>query len=323
MLQYHSLLVNTVNVLSHRLSIGHSCKGLLCSIRRETHREGGFLLMANQKFFKSLLVLVSTLFLSLPTMAQRDFSNVDIVANHVAGSFYYLQGAGGNIGLSIGDDGVVMIDDQFAPLTDKILEAIRELNDGEIRFVINTHVHPDHTGGNENLGNMGILILARDEVRVRLSASQPESALPVLTYSDAITIHLNGEEVYAFPVPPAHTDGDTFIHFRDSDVIHAGDVFRTTAFPVIDTNNGGTLDGTLSALGVLIGTAGPDTKIVPGHGEVSSRMDVMGFRDMILDIKSKVAPMVERGLSYEEVASANPTSAYNARYGDSELGGLD
>ena len=332
MLQYHSLLVNTVNVLSHRLSIGHSCKGLLCSVRRETHREGGFLLMANQKYFKSLLVLVSTLFLSLPTMAQRDLSNVDIVANHVAGSFYYLQGAGGNIGLSIGDDGVVMIDDQFAPLTDKILEAIRELNDGEIRFVINTHVHPDHTGGNENLGNMGILILARDEVRVRLSASQPESALPVLTYSDAITIHLNGEEVYAFPVPPAHTDGDTFIHFRDSDVIHAGDVFRTTAFPVIDTNNGGTLDGTLSALGVLIGTAGPDTKIVPGHGEVSSRMDVMGFRDMILDVKSKVAPMVERGLSYEEVASANPTSAYNARYGDSErflravyseLGGLD
>ena len=225
-----------------------------------------------------------------------------------------------------------MIDDQFAPLTDKILEAIRELNDGEIRFVINTHVHPDHTGGNENLGNMGILILARDEVRVRLSASQPESALPVLTYSDAITIHLNGEEVYAFPVPPAHTDGDTFIHFRDSDVIHAGDVFRTTAFPVIDTNNGGTLDGTLSALGVLIGTAGPDTKIVPGHGEVSSRMDVMGFRDMILDVRSKVAPMVERGLSYEEVASANPTSAYSARYGDSErflravyseLGGLD
>ena len=288
--------------------------------------------MINQKFFKLLLVLVSILFLSLPAMGQRDLSGVDIVANHVAGSFYYLQGAGGNIGLSIGEDGVVMIDDQFAPLTDKILAAIRELNDGEIRFVINTHVHPDHTGGNENLGNMGILILARDEVRVRLSASQPESALPVLTYSDAITIHLNEEEVYAFPVPPAHTDGDTFIHFKNSDVIHAGDVFRTTAFPVIDTNNGGTLDGTLRALGVLIGTAGPDTKIVPGHGEVSSRMDVMGFRDMILDVKSKVAPMVERGLSYEEVASANPTSAYDPRYGDSErflravyseLGGLD
>ena len=248
-------------------------------------------------------------------MGQRNLSGVDIVANHVAGSFYYLQGAGGNIGLSIGEDGVVMIDDQFAPLTDKILEAIRELNDGEIRFVINTHVHPDHTGGNENLGNMGILILARDEVRVRLSASQPKEALPVLTYSDAITIHLNGEEVYAFPVAPAHTDGDTFIHFKNSDVIHAGDVFRTTAFPVIDTNNGGTLDGTLEALGTLVGKAGPDTKIVPGHGEVSSRTDVMGFRDMILDVKSKVVSMVERGLNYEEVAEANPTSAYNARYG--------
>ena len=288
--------------------------------------------MINQKFFKLLLVLVSILFLSLPAMGQRDLSGVDIVANHVAGSFYYLQGAGGNIGLSIGEDGVVMIDDQFAPLTDKILEAIRELNHGEIRFVINTHVHPDHTGGNENLGNMGILILARDEVRVRLSASQPKEALPVLTYSDAITIHLNGEEVYAFPVAPAHTDGDTFIHFKNSDVIHAGDVFRTTAFPVIDTNNGGTLDGTLEALGTLVGKAGPDTKIVPGHGEVSSRTDVMGFRDMILDVKSKVVSMVERGLSYEEVAAANPTSAYNGRYGDperflravySELGGIE
>ena len=288
--------------------------------------------MINQKFLKSLLVLVSILFLSLPAMGQRDLSGVDIVANHVAGSFYYLQGAGGNIGLSIGEDGVVMIDDQFAPLTDKILGAIRELNDGEIRFVINTHVHPDHTGGNENLGNMGILILARDEVRVRLRASLPKEALPVLTYSDAITIHLNGEEVYAFPVAPAHTDGDTFIHFKNSDVIHAGDVFRTTAFPVIDTNNGGTLDGTLEALGTLVGKAGPDTKIVPGHGEVSSRTDVMGFRDMILDVKSKVVSMVERGLNYEEVAAANPTSAYNARYGDperflravySELGGIE
>jgi len=288
--------------------------------------------MINQKFFKSLLALVAILVLSLPAMAQRDLSGVDIVANHVAGSFYYLQGAGGNIGLSIGEDGVVMIDDQFAPLTDKILGAIRELNDGEIRFVINTHVHPDHTGGNENLGNMGILILARDEVRVRLRASLPKEALPVLTYSDAITIHLNGEEVYAFPVAPAHTDGDTFIHFKNSDVIHAGDVFRTTAFPVIDTNNGGTLDGTLEALGTLVGKAGPDTKIVPGHGEVSSRTDVMGFRDMILDVKSKVVSMVERGLNYEEVAAANPTSAYNARYGDperflravySELGGIE
>jgi cyclase len=264
--------------------------------------------------------------------AQQDFSSVEIIPHHVAGSVYYLEGRGGNIGLSIGDDGVVMIDDQFAPLTDKILAAIGSLSDQEIKFLINTHVHGDHTGGNENLGKMGVLILARDEVRVRLSAQSPEEALPVLTYSDAITIHLNGEEVYAFPVPPAHTDGDTFIHFRDSDVIHSGDVFRTTAFPVIDTNNGGTLVGTIAALGRLVGEAGPDTKILPGHGVVSTRMDVIGFRDMVMDITDQVAEMVEQGMSYDQVAEANPTLSYNERYGDperflravfSELGGED
>ena len=265
----------------------------------------------------AMITLLGLMWLLTPAShAQQDFSNVEIVAHHVAGSVYYLQGAGGNIGLSIGEDGVVMIDDQYAPLTDKILAAIRQLNEGEIRFVINTHVHGDHTGGNENLGKLGILILARDEVRVRLAAQSPAAALPVLTYSDAITIHLNGEEVFAFPVPPAHTDGDTFIHFVDSDVIHTGDVFRTTAFPVIDTNNGGTLDGSIQALGLLIGTAGPDTLILPGHGDVSSRMDVMGFRDMILDVRDQVAPMVESGMSYEEVAAADPTAAYNDRYGN-------
>ena len=265
-------------------------------------------------------------------LAQQDFSAVEISAHHVAGSYYYLEGAGGNIGLSVGEDGVVMIDDQFAPLTDKIVAAIRDLSDGEIRMVINTHVHGDHTGGNENLGKMGILILARDEVRVRLSAQSPKDALPVLTYSESITVHLNGEEIYAFPVPPAHTDGDTYIYFKGSDVIHAGDVFRTTAFPVIDTNNGGTLDGTIAALGILVAAAGPNTRIVPGHGVVSDRMDVMGFRDMVMDVKSRVAPMVERGMSYDQVAAADPTAAYNDRYGNperflravyAELGGQD
>ncbi|PCJ22996.1 MAG: MBL fold metallo-hydrolase [SAR86 cluster bacterium] len=263
-------------------------------------------------------IVLAILSLSSAAYAQRDFSNVEIVPHHVAGSVYYLEGQGGNIGLSIGDDGVVMIDDQYAPLTDKILAAISELNDGEIRFLINTHVHGDHTGGNENLGKQGVLILARDEVRVRLAAQAPAAALPVLTYNDTITIHLNGEEVHAFAVPPAHTDGDTFVHFITSDVVHSGDVFRTTAFPVIDTNNGGTLKGTLQALGNLIAVAGPNTKILPGHGNISSREDVMGFRDMVLDVVAKVEPMVESGMSYDQIAAANPTEAYNDRYGDPE-----
>ena len=250
--------------------------------------------------------------------AQQDFDQVEIRAHHVGGGVYYLEGRGGNIGLSVGEDGVVMIDDQFAPLTDRVLAAIRQINDGDIRFVINTHVHGDHTGGNENLGRMGILILARDEVRVRLMSSRPEAALPVLTYSDAITIHLNGEEVHAFPVPPAHTDGDSYIYFKGSDVLHAGDVFRTIAFPVIDLNNGGTLPGTLDALAIAIGMAGPNTKIIPGHGNVSSRADVMEFRDMILDVMAKVEPMVARGMTYEQVAAANPTAPYNAKWGDPE-----
>ena len=268
------------------------------------------------RHFTLLAQLTLVLFAPQMTLAQRDLSNVEIIAHHVAGSVYYLEGAGGNIGLSVGEDGVVMIDDQYAPLTDKILAAIRQLNQREIRFLINTHVHGDHTGGNENLGKMGVLILARDEVRVRLAAQSPAAALPVLTYSDAITIHLNGEEVYAFSVPPAHTDGDTFIHFTESDVIHAGDVFRTTAFPVIDTNNGGSLEGSLQALGLLIGAAGPDTKILPGHGEISSRLDVMAFRDMIIEVSCQVEDMLEQGLSYEEISAANPTEAYDGRYGD-------
>ena len=264
------------------------------------------------------LVAVTALVLLTDATAQRDFSAVEVQAHHVAGSVYYLAGAGGNIGLSIGEDGIVMIDDQFAPLTDKILAAIRGLSDGEIRFVINTHVHGDHTGGNENLGKMGVLILARDEVRVRLMESAPEDALPVLTYSAAITIHLNGEEVHAFPVAPAHTDGDSYIHFRDSDVLHSGDVFRTTGYPFIDLANGGTLEGTIEALGVAIGLAGPETKIVPGHGVVSTRADVIEFRDMILDVKARVSTMVEQGMTYAQVVAANPTAPYDAKWGDPE-----
>ena len=265
-------------------------------------------------FTVALLAVVS----DRPASAQQDvdWDAVEITVHHVAGGIHYLAGRGGNIGLSIGEDGVVMIDDQYAPLTDRIVAAIREVSNGEIRFVINTHVHGDHTGGNENLGKMGIIILAHDRVRVRLADRLPKAALPVLTYSDTATIHLNGEQVHAFPVPPAHTDGDSFIHFRESDVLHLGDVFRTVAFPVIDTNNGGTLAGTIQALAMAIGLAGPDTKIIPGHGELSTREDVMAFRDMILVVAERVKALVAEGKTYEEVAAANPTAEYNDTWGD-------
>jgi glyoxylase-like metal-dependent hydrolase (beta-lactamase superfamily II) len=265
------------------------------------------------RYLVAVLLTAAALAVPASALAQQDFSNVQIRAHQVNGGIYYLEGQGGNIGLSIGEDGVVMIDDQFAPLTERILAAIRQLNNGQIRFVINTHVHGDHTGGNENLGRMGILILARDEVRVRLVAAQrPEEALPVVTFSEALTVHLNGEEVHAFPVPPAHTDGDTFIHFRGSDVLHLGDVFRTTGYPYMDLANGGSLDGMIEALGMAIGMAGPNTKIIPGHGAVSTRADVIAHRDMLLDVKARVAPMVARGMTFEQIAAARPTAPYDA-----------
>ena len=250
---------------------------------------------------------------------ERDWDAVELTVHHVAGDIYYLEGAGGNIGLSVGEDGIVMIDDQFAPLTERIVAAIRELNDGEIRFVINTHVHPDHTGGNENLGRMGIAILANDRVRVRMvEEMRPEGGFPVLTYSDTTTVHLNGEEVHVFTVPPAHTDGDSFIHFRGADVLHLGDVFRTNNFPYIDVSRGGTLRGTLEALAMAIGMSGPDTLIIPGHGALSKREDVVEFRDMTLVIAERVEKLVLEGATLDEVLAAGTTAEYEGRWGDPE-----
>ena len=246
-----------------------------------------------------------------------DWSAVEISTHHVAGTVHYLEGRGGNVGLSIGDDGVVMIDDQFAPLSDRIAAAVEGISNGDVRFLINTHVHGDHTGGNANFAARGVPILAQDRVRARLAANRPAEALPVLTYSDDVTIHLNGEEVRVIPVPPGHTDGDSIIHFVDSDVIHTGDMFRTVAFPVIDRGNGGTLPGTIDALGVLAGMAGPETKILPGHGVVSSRADVIEFRDMVVTVAGRVEELVAGGAgSYDEVAAADPTAEFNDKWGD-------
>ena len=269
---------------------------------------------------RALPLVAAAILLAMPaaTSAQRDFSDVRVTAHHVAGTVYYLEGAGGHVVLSAGDDGVVMIDDQFAPLTDRLIAAVRTITSEEIRFLINTHVHGDHTGGNENIGRLGIPIMARDRVRVRMMASSPELALPIVTFTDDIALHMNGEDIDVITLPPGHTDGDSYIYFRGSDVIAAGDVFRTVAFPVIDTNNGGTLDGTIDALGMLVGLAGPNTRIVPGHGVVSTREDVTEFRDMVLDVKARVADMVARGMTYEQVAAARPTAAYEAKWGDPE-----
>ena len=244
---------------------------------------------------------------------QQDFSKVEIKTHQVAGNFYYLEGQGGNVGVLIGDDGVLMIDDQFAPLSEKLQTAIKALSNKPIRMLINTHVHGDHTGGNENFGKLGINIVAHDNVRVRLAkpatgAPAPAVALPVVTYGDTMSIHLNGETIMIGKLPPAHTDGDSYIHFAKADVIHCGDVFRTTGYPGVDGANGGTVKGTIDALQKLVDMAGPNTKILPGHGVVSTRDDVARFRANTIEAQRRITDAIKKGMTLEQVIAANPTA---------------
>jgi glyoxylase-like metal-dependent hydrolase (beta-lactamase superfamily II) len=253
--------------------------------------------------------------------AQPDFSAVKIKVHKVTGNFYYLEGQGGNVGVLVGDDGVLMIDDQYAPLTEKLVAAVKTISKKPIKMLVNTHVHGDHTGGNENIGKMGIEIIAHDNVRARLikgvngAPPAPAIALPVVTYGDAIALHFNGEDLEVAKLPPAHTDGDSYIKLTKADVIHVGDVFRTVGFPIVDGPNGGTVKGTLAALQKVIDMAGPNTKILPGHGVVSTRDDVVAFRDMVASLQTKVSAMINQGMTLEQVMAAKPTADLDAKLG--------
>jgi cyclase len=255
---------------------------------------------------------------------QVDFSTVEIKTHEVAGSIHYLEGQGGNVGLSVGDDGVIMIDDQFAPLSEKLTAAIRKLSEKPIRFLINTHVHGDHVGGNENFGKMGIAIVAHDNVRGRLTKGvnnqppPPAVAWPIVTYADSVVFHLNGDTVTVKKVANSHTDGDSVIHFANANVIHAGDVFRTTGYPGVDANNGGTVKGTIEALQTIIEMAGPDTKIIPGHGTVSTRQDVIEFRNMVVELEKRISGLIRQGMTEEQVIAAKPTADLDERWGSPE-----
>lgn len=270
---------------------------------------------------------------TVPTHAQGqtapDFSKVEIKTTKLGNNFYTLEGQGGTIGVLAGPDGVLMVDDQFAPLSAKISAAIKQISDQPIRFLVNTHVHPDHTGGNENFGKMGAIIFAREELRDRLmhpnpsangtpGVPAPAAALPLVTYEGTVKLHINGEVVELIPIPRAHTDGDTMIYFPGMDIIMTGDFYRSIQYPNIDRGNGGTLNGLLDGLGVVIGLAGPNTKIVPGHGPVVGRPEVIANRDMVLAVRDRVAQLIAQGKTQDEVLAANPTSEYDARVPNSK-----
>jgi len=271
--------------------------------------------------FAGMLLLVAPM---AQAQAQQDFSQVQIKTTKLGSNFYTLDGQGGTIGVLSGPDGVFMVDAQFAPLSEKIAAAIKQISDRPIRFLVNTHVHGDHTGGNENFGKMGATILAREKLRYRLEhpnpgangqpvAPTPAAGLPVITYDAPLTVRMNGEEIRLIPAPAAHTDGDTFVKFVNANVVMTGDFYRSIQFPNIDRANGGSLPGLLNALDAVIANADANTKIVPGHGPVVDRAAVVAHRDMVVKVRDKVAALVREGKTQEQVVAAKPTADYDSK----------
>ncbi|HUI81646.1 MAG TPA: MBL fold metallo-hydrolase [Bryobacteraceae bacterium] len=259
---------------------------------------------------------------------QQDFSKVQIKTTKITDNFYTLEGQGGTIGVLTGPDGIFMVDSQFAPLSEKIAAAIHAISPLPIKFMVNTHVHGDHTGGNENFGKMGVTILAREQLRNRLMHPSPAAngttppptkapGLPMITYNGPITFHMDGEDVQLIPIPAAHTDGDTMVRFVHADIIMSGDFYRSIQYPNIDRVNGGSLNGMIDGLGQIIARSGPNTKIIPGHGPTVDRTAVMAHRDMLLTVRDRVAQLISQGKSQDDVLAAKPTADFDSKVANS------
>jgi len=246
---------------------------------------------------------------------DRDFSKVQIKVSKVAGTVYMLEGAGGNIGASVGDDGIVVVDDQYAPLADKIQAALKGITDKPVRFIINTHYHEDHTGGNEFFQKQAPII-AQDNVRKRLESggqagnggslhfeakAQPKDALPIITFDHDVTVHLNGEDIRALHFPAGHTDGDSVIYFPKSNVVHMGDDFVTYGFPFIDVDGGGSIDGMIAGVEGAIAQLPADVKIIPGHGGVSNLDDVRAYLKMLKETRAAVQEALVKKMTLAEM----------------------
>jgi len=254
--------------------------------------------------------MLAAFLFALSALAQRDFSKVEVKAEKVAGSVYMLTGAGGNIGVSIGDDGIVVVDDQYAPLAPKIEAAMKGITDKPVRFIINTHYHGDHTGGNEYFGQKGTIV-AHENVRKRLASGTsargnavppaPKGALPIVTFNDTVTIHLNGEDVRAVHMPHGHTDGDAVIWFSKSNVVHMGDDYFNGMFPFIDTENGGSVKGLIASLEKVVASVPDDAKIIPGHGALSDKAGLRKFLEVMKGTAAAVQAGIAAGKSLDQL----------------------
>lgn len=260
----------------------------------------------------------------IPALAQQDMSKVEIKPEILAPGVAVLFGSGGNIGVSYGGDGTVLIDDQFAPLTEKIQKAVADLGATPVKFLVNTHWHGDHSGGNENLGNAGAVIMAHDNVRVRMASDQktafgevkasPKAALPVITYAEGLKLHLNGEEVRVIHMPAAHTDGDSIIYWTKSNVIHMGDLFFFgMSFPFVDGSSGGNVRGIVAAADKALAIADDTTKIIPGHGQVATKADLQKYRDMVAAIIGKVEAGIKDGKTLDQITASRPADGYGVK----------
>jgi len=267
-----------------------------------------------------------TLLIAASASAQRDFSKVEVKAVRVAGSVYMLTGAGGNIALSVGDDGIVVIDDQYAPLAPKIEAAMKGITDKPVRFIINTHYHGDHTGGNEYFGQKGTIV-AHDNVRKRLEAGTtfagvttppaPGIALPIVTFNDSLTVHLNGEDIKAVHYPHGHTDGDSVIWFSKSNVVHMGDDFWSGIFPRIDIENGGSVKGMIAAVEKVIANVPNDAKVIPGHGTLSDKAGLNQFLDMLKGAAAAVEKGIKKHKTVAQLKAEKVLAPWDAEWGQS------
>ena len=274
---------------------------------------------------KNNLIATLLFFIAFSTcIYSQNFDSVEIKATKLTESLYMLEGSGGNIGALVGNDGIIIIDDQFAPLTEKIKTALSKISNKPVRFVINTHFHGDHAGGNENFGGQGAIIVAHDNARKRLSVDylfealkQTQKAtsyegLPKVTFADSVTFHLNGETVHVFYAKNAHTDGDVIIHFKGSNIFHTGDVFVRYGFPFIDLGAGGSIDGMIKAVEKLITVTNDQSKIIPGHGAMSTKKDLIDYKNMLVIVRNRVADGMKQGKTLQQIADSDPLKGYVA-----------
>jgi cyclase len=270
--------------------------------------------------------LAAGLVLTVTFAQEPDWSKVEVKSTKLADNLYMLEGSGGNIGLLTGPEGAVMVDDQFAPLAQKLQAAIAELTDKPVRFVLNTHYHFDHSQGNEAFGRAGAVIIAHDNTRTRLMAPHdidtfnihlppwPAVALPVITFPQSMSLHLNGEDIEAIHLPHAHTDTDVALYFKKANVMHVGDVFAGNFFPFIDTEHGGSLDGVLAALDVIAKKAKPDTRFIRGHAPVGTQADLKEYQNMLVTVRKRILDGIKAGKTQEQVVASQPTKDFDAKF---------